>query len=555
MDRLPRTELHTHRVDNVPEPRLDYNPLRSDAALRDAVQREGASWANDRLERLGASVGAEPYLDAAALAHEHPPVLHAFDAAGRRVDALRLHPAHHELMGLGMAYWLPGLPWAEPRRGAHVAHAAMVYLMAQLDAGVVEPMTTSYAAVPTLRAQPQVARVWEHRLLAATYDPRDIPASGKDGVMMGLALTEKHAGSDLSGITTRATAINAVGPGHAYTLHGHKWFCSAPMADAWLTLATTDAGPTCFIVPRWRPDGRRNPLAFQRLKPTLGARTGALVEVEYRDTWAQMIGDPGRGLATLAPMVHHCSLDAAVTPVAVMRQALGQALHHATQRRAFGRALIDQPLMRAVLADLALELEAAVALVMRVARSFDDARHDPSASATSRLLVALAGAWIHQRAPEHVAESLACLGGYGTVEAGPLPRLYRQAASPGLFGSSGNAACLRVQQIIEHEPECLGMLLDELAPCAAVEPTVASRIEAAGSMLRHSPLRPSDARRLVDTLVVAIEAALLFEHGPTDVARAFVAARLRRRGAHTYGSMPAGLAIDALLQRAGATNP
>nr|MCH9687476.1 DNA alkylation response protein [Deltaproteobacteria bacterium] len=389
MDRLPLTDLGTHRVDNQPDALIDYDPMRRDAALRDAVGREGAGWSADRLQRLSTSVGSEQYIEASMLANAHPPVLRRFDHAGRRVDEVVYTPAYHQLMGLGLAYWLAGLPWADPRQGSHVAHAAMVYLLSQADAGVVHPMSTTYAAVPLLRAQPDVAREWEHRLLAATYDPRCIPVHAKRAATIGLAVSSPDAGPTATPPSTlRATAHDTAGPGQTYALEGTLPICSAPMADAWITMATTSAGPSCFLVPRWCPDGQRNRLWLQRLRPTLGQRTSALAQLELPGSWARMIGDDGDGPATLTRMLHHVRLDAVVTRVACMRQALTQALHHARHRRVFGQPLLDQPLMRAVLADLALEVETAVALVMRVARSYDDARRDPSLQGASRLMVA-----------------------------------------------------------------------------------------------------------------------------------------------------------------------
>ncbi len=550
MARDPLVDLPTHRVTNQPPPLLGYDVMAGDDALREAVTREGAGWAQETLHRFGAAVGSRKYVEAGFLANEHPPRLQTFDRFGQRIDEVEFHPAYHQLMGLAMEYRLPSLPWAEPRAGAHVTHAAMVYLLTQAEAGVLCPQVMTYAAVPALRHQPDVAEQWLPRLLDGQYDSRCIPASEKKGVTFGMAMTEKQGGSDVRANTTRATPVGKGGPGGEYRLRGHKWFCSAPMCDAFLTLARTDEGLSCFLVPRWCPDGTRNRFFIQRLKNKLGNRSNASSELEYDDTWAVMIGEEGRGVRTIIEMVHHTRLDAAVAPVALMRQALTQAIHHTQHREAFGKRLIQQPLMRAVLADLAIEVEAAVALIMRVARSFDESADDPQAARLSRLATALTKYWTNKRAPGHIYEALECLGGAGYIEESMMPRLYREAPLNSIWEGSGNVICLDVLRAIRRDPACLQALLDELKPACRAEPRVADLVADAGALLSDTDNVELRARQLTQNLALAMQASLLMEHAPTKVADAFIASRIAGVGVRAYGALPAGLDLDLLIERA-----
>ncbi|MEM7157229.1 MAG: acyl-CoA dehydrogenase family protein [Myxococcota bacterium] len=545
----PIVDLPTHRVTNQPRPLIDYDVMAGDAALREAITREGAGWAEVPLHQLGRAAGSARIIEAGFAANENPPELRSFDRYGQRIDEVKFHPAYHELMALGIEHRLPSLPWAEAKAGAHVTHAAMVYLLTQAEPGVLCPMVMTYASVPALRHQPEVAEDWLPQILDGQYDARCVPAPNKTGVTIGMAMTEKQGGSDVRANTTRATAVGKGGPGAEYRLSGHKWFCSAPMSDAFLTLAHTNEGLSCFLVPRFCPDGTRNRLFIQRLKNKLGNRSNASSEIEYDDTWAVMVGPPGRGVRTIIEMVHHTRLDAAVAPVGLMRQALSQAIHHAKHRSAFGRPLIEQPLMRAVLADLALEVEAGVALVMRVARTFDEAQHDPRAAQLSRLATAFTKFWTNKRCPGHVYEALECHGGAGYIEESMMPRLYREAPLNSIWEGSGNVICLDVLRAIQRDPQGLSILLEELQPAAEVEPRVADLIADAGAILSNRALLESRARQLTENLALATQAALLMEHAPTGVADAFIAARLGG-GHQTYGALPAGVDVDLLIERA-----
>ena len=550
MARAPLVDLPTHRVTNQPPPLLDYDVMAGDAALREAVAREGADWAEGKLHRLGHAAGSARIIEAGFLANENLPKLRTFDRFGQRIDEVEFHPAYHELMGLGMEYRLPSLPWADPRAGAHVTHAAMVYLLGQAESGVLCPMVMSYAVVPALRHQPDVAEQWLPKLLEGKYDPRCIPASEKHGLTFGMAMTEKQGGSDVRANETRATPRGKGGPGQEYRLEGHKWFCSAPMCDAFLTLAQTKEGVSCFLVPRWCPDGTRNRFFIQRLKDKLGNKANASSEIEYDDTWAVMVGPEGRGVRTIIEMVHHTRLDAAVAPVALMRQALTQAIHHTRHRKAFGKRLSEQPLMKAVLADLALEVEAGVALVMRVARSFDESEHDPGAARLSRLATAFTKYWTNKRAPGHVYEALECLGGAGYVEESMMPRLYREAPLNSIWEGSGNVICLDVLRAIQRDPECLQALFEVLRPACEAEPRVADLVADAGALLSDRDHLELRARQLCQNLALAFQAALLMKHAPSPVAEAFIASRISGVGVRAYGALPSGVDLDLLIDRA-----
>lgn len=550
MARAPLVDLPTHRVTNQPPPLVGYDVMEGDAALREAVAREGADWAEEKLHRLGQAAGSARYIEAGFLANENTPKLRTFDRYGQRIDEVELHPAYHELMGLGMEYRIPSLPWADPRAGAHVTHAAMVYLLGQAESGVLCPLVMTYAAVPALRHQPDVAEQWLPKLLDGSYDSRCIPADEKRGVTIGMAMTEKQGGSDVRANETRATPEGKGGPGQEYRLNGHKWFCSAPMCDAFLTLAQTSGGLSCFLVPRWCPDGTRNRFFIQRLKDKLGNRANASSEIEYDDTWAVMVGPEGRGVRTIIEMVHHTRLDAAVAPVALMRQALSQAIHHTRHRKAFGRVLSEQPLMKAVLADLALEVEAGVALVMRVARSFDESEHDPEAARLSRLATAFTKYWTNKRAAGHVYEALECLGGAGYVEESMMPRLYREAPLNSIWEGSGNVICLDVLRAIQRDPECLQALFEQLRPACQAESRVADLVADAGALLSDRDNLELRARQLCQNLALAFQASLLMAHAPSAVAEAFIAARISGVGARAYGALPPGIDVDLLIERA-----
>ena len=369
------TQHSTHEVVNQAPPLARYNVFDQDRALVEALRREGAGWAEEHVRTLGSIAGDEA-IEWGIQANTHLPVLHTHDRYGYRIDEVEFHPAWHRLLGLGVAHRLHASPWCDPRPGAHVARAALFFVFTQAEAGVGCPLSMTYAAVPTLRRQPEIAAEWEPRLASAEYDPRMIPSAEKTGALCGMAMTEKQGGSDVRANTTRARPMNRVGPVAEYEITGHKWFCSAPMCDAFLVLAQTDRGVSCFLLPRWLPDGTRNQFRIQRLKDKLGNRSNASSEVEFDGAWARLIGDEGRGVPMIIEMVNHTRLDCVIGASALMRHAVAQATHHAAHRSAFGRLLSEQPLMRNVLADLCIESEAATVAMMRLSRAYNEGQRD-----------------------------------------------------------------------------------------------------------------------------------------------------------------------------------
>lgn len=545
--RKPIATLTTHEVRNQPPPLENYNVYLQDQALMDAVQREGAAWADDSLRKFGGLVGSDHIIHLGDLANRYPPELHVFDRYGHRIDEVEYHPAYHQLMGLAISHRVHSIAWTPGIPGSHVAHAALLYLLAQADSGVCCPVAMTYAAIPTLHHHNEIAAVWEPLALSNQYDLRFVPSTEKTGVTLGMAMTEKQGGSDVRTNSTKARARGADG-GHL--LQGHKWFCSAPMSDAFLTLAHTENGLSCFLVPRWRPDGTRNHFFIQRLKDKLGNRSNASCEIEYHDTWATMVGEEGHGVRTILEMVHHTRLDAAVAAAALMRQAVAHAIHHTAHRSAFQKLLAEQPLMRNVLADLALESEAATALAMRVASSFDESATDATARAFNRIATAIAKYWINKRTPNLVYEALECHGGAGYVEESAMPRLYREAPLNSIWEGSGNVVCLDVLRAMNKQPDTVDAYFSEVETATGAN----RRLDHAIKTLKHQMPRQSEhqtqARRLTESMALCLQGALLVRHAPAPVADAFCASRLDNDWGRAYGTLPSGLALDAIIKRA-----
>ncbi|MEO8625043.1 MAG: isovaleryl-CoA dehydrogenase, partial [bacterium] len=445
--------FRTHDVENQPPSLTPYDAYATDIPLREALAREGGGWAEEHVAAYGAIVGNESMALAIA-ANENRPTLHAFDRTGVRIDDVEFHPAYHRLMQLGVEHGVANFAWRNAAsEGAHVARAALAYLHTQADQGTSCPLTMTYACVPSLEHSAELAREWLPRIVASTYDARSVPAADKVGNTVGMGMTEKQGGSDVRSNTTRATPLNTTGPDQLYELVGHKWFFSAPMSDAHLVLAQADEGLSCFLLPRFAPDGTRNAVRIQRLKDKLGDWSNASAEVEFQGALAWMVGEPGRGIATILQMVALTRQDCLIGSAGIMRQALVQAVHHTLHRRAFGKRLVEQPLMRNVLADLALESEAATALALRVARSIDASPRDPSERALARIITAVGKYWVCKRCPPFVNETQECLGGAGYVEESVLPRLYRQAPLNSIWEGSGNIQCLDVLRALRKEPE------------------------------------------------------------------------------------------------------
>ena len=540
----------THTVFNQPPPLEDYNVFASDQALVEALRREGAAWAEERARTFGEIAGRAETIAWGFQTNEHRPVLRSHDRVGNRIDEVEFHPSWHSLMRLGVEHGLHALPWREPRAGAHVARAALFATLAQVEAGVGCPLSMTYSVVPALRAEPAVAAEWVPRVTALFYDPRLIPSGEKAGAICGMAMTEKQGGSDVRANTTRAVPLGGDG---AYEVTGHKWFCSAPMSDAFLVLAQAPEGLTCFLLPRFMPDGTRNRFHIQRLKDKLGNRSNASSEVEFRAAWAHRIGEEGRGVPTILEMVVHTRLDCVIGSTALLRQGTAQALWHARHRQTFGRRLLDHALMRNVLADLAIESEAATVSMMRLARAFDEADSgDAAALPFKRLATAVLKYWICKRAPVHAAEALECLGGNGYVEEWPLARLYREAPLNSIWEGSGNIQCLDALRALQKAPESLAALFGEIAAARGGD----HRLDLFAVALRDDLARldPAEAetraRHLVERLALALQGSLLVRHAPPAVSDAFCATRLAGEGGRAFGTLPPGTDAGVILDRA-----
>ncbi|HUL24525.1 MAG TPA: acyl-CoA dehydrogenase family protein [Streptosporangiaceae bacterium] len=545
-----------HLSNQVP-PLAGYD-VADDAALLEAVGREGAGWAASDLHTLGQLAGSAVTGEQARLANEHPPVLRSHDRWGNRIDEVEFHPAWHELMRTAVGHGLHAAPWAGQRPGAHVARAAGFYVWAQAEPGHGCPVSMTYAAVPALRHAPELAGRFEPLLAARSYDPGLRPPGTKDGLLAGMAMTEKQGGSDVRANTTRAEPAPAEGPG-AHVLAGHKWFCSAPMCDLFLTLAYSPGGLTCFLLPRVLPDGQRNGLRIARLKDKLGNRSNASAEIELDAALAWQVGEPGRGVATIIEMVSATRLDCVLGSAAGMRLATVAAVHHASHRQAFGKELIAQPLMGCVLADLTLESQAATVLALRLAGAADRAvRGDTAERALLRVALPAAKYWVCKRAPAHAAEALECLGGNGYVEESGMPRLYREAPLNSIWEGSGNVTALDVLRALARAPEAAGALLAELGLAAGGD----RRLDVAVGRLRELLAEPetatgqAGARRLAGLIAVTLQAALLVRHVSGPVADAFCASRLGPAapgGPGTpFGTLPDGLEVAGILERARA---
>jgi putative acyl-CoA dehydrogenase len=540
----------THEVLNQAPPLEGLDVFGSHTALVEATEREGAEWILPRAAELGPLIGGEPQAWGVQ-ANENPPRLRTHDRFGHRIDEVEFHPAWHRLMELGVAWELHALPWRDPRPGAHTARAALYMTAMQAEAGFACPITMTFAAVPTLRAQPELAEHWEPLLTATSYDPRLIPSREKHSALCGMAMTEKQGGSDVRANTTTARPTNRFaiganggGPGAEYEIVGHKWFCSAPMCDLFLVLAQAEEGLSCFALPRVLPDGTRNAFYLQRLKDKLGNRSNASSEVELHGAWGQMVGEPGRGVPTIIEMVGHTRLDCAIGAAAGMRWGVVMATHHAAHRAAFGKLLIDQPLMQNVLADLCIESEAATALAMRLARAYDEAQDDDSAQAFKRIGTAVAKYWTCKRAPGHAYEALECLGGNGYVEESGMPRLYREAPLASIWEGSGN-----VLRALAREPACFDAFFAELDLAAGAD----ARLDRFAAELRSELERPEGlearARRLVERMGLALQGSLLVRHAPSAVADAFCASRLGGDAGLAYGTLPAGTPFREIVER------
>jgi putative acyl-CoA dehydrogenase len=537
---------------NQPPPLAGYNAYEADTPLREAVAREGGGWIDATARDFGARCGSAEVLAWGRLANEHPPVLRTHDRYGQRSDTVEYHPAYHDLMRLGIEHGLHSLPWTTDREGAHVARGVLMHLRHQVDEGTSCPITMTFAVVPSLRLQPEIADVWGPRVLTNDYDPRFLPPDEKRGCTFGMAMTERQGGTDVRANITVAEPVVVGGPGAEYAVTGHKWFCSAPMSDAFLVLAQAPEGLSCFLMPRWMPDGERNGLRFLRLKDKLGNKSNASSEVEFHAASAWLVGEEGRGVATIIEMVRHTRLDCALGSAATLRRAVAEATHHGAHRRVFGTRLIEQPLMQNVLADLCLESEAATALAFRLARGFDESDGENEAAKFTRLATAVGKYWVTKRAVAGVAEAMECLGGNGYVEDSGLPRLYRDVPVNAIWEGSGNVQCLDVLRAVQRDPETLAATLTEIRRADGGNRWLDAFVADLEKQFADPHALEARARRLVEGLALALQASLLVRHAPESVADAFCAARLGdgfSGGGLAFGTLPADTDFAAIIER------
>ncbi|MDT7525071.1 isovaleryl-CoA dehydrogenase [Pseudidiomarina sp. GXY010] len=550
-ERDPTYLSSTHQVENQPPALEDYNLYAEDSALQEAVNREGGAWAQQDLARFGAECGLPERIALGFHANANKPQLLTHDRFGHRIDHIDFHPSYHQLMDIAISEGLHASPWTDPKPGAHVARAAKYYLHTQVEAAHGCPITMTFAALPALRHQPNLFAQFAPKITSTIYDGRNLPDGQKLGLTIGMAMTEKQGGSDVRSNSTQAYAVGTEGAGEAYELVGHKWFVSAPMSDAFLVLAQTPAGLSCFLVPRWRPDGSKNALQIQQLKNKMGNIANASSECELRGALGWMVGEPGRGVPTIIEMVAMTRYDCMIGSSSGMRQATVQAIHHTRHRQAFGALLCDQPLMQNVLADLALESEAAMTLTLRMARSMDqqDQEHE---RLLARIATPIGKYWICKRTPNHAYEAMEVIGGMGVMENTIMPRLYREAPVNAIWEGSGNVQCLDILRAIAKEPQVLEAYFNELQRASGCDRRFDEFVAELQRNFKQTPQQqwPYHARYFADHMALALQAALLLQHAPNTLADAFIAARLVARSHANYGCLPSGLDLNSIINRA-----
>lgn len=539
----------THEVVNISTELKDYNLFRNDVALQEAVKREGAADHIENLNAFGQLIGTADYLALGTDANHYKPEFDTHDRFGNRIDWVRYHPAYHRLMQSAIEQGIHASPWENPGAGAHAARAARFYLHSQIEAGHGCPITMTFASIPSLRLQPELAAQWESKITSRVYDPRNIPAEQKKGLTVGMGMTEKQGGSDVRANTTRAFPVGQAGSAQAYELVGHKFFLSAPMCDLFLVLAQAPGGLSCFLVPRWRPDGTKNPMQVLRLKDKMGNVSNASSEIELRGALGWMVGEEGRGVRTIIEMVSMTRFDCMIGSSAGMRMALSQAIHHCHHRSAFGKKLIDQPLMKNVLADLALESEAAVTLTMRMARAMDN-RASEHEDSLVRVATAVGKYWICKRTPNHAYEAMECIGGSGVMENCMMPRLFRESPINAIWEGSGNVQCLDVLRAMQKTPQVVDAFVAELRKAKGGHAVFDAHLDALLKTFKSPENMELKARDVLDRMATGLQAALLIQHAPTYVSDAFCRSRLQRAGSHNYGCLPADTDFNAIIQRA-----
>lgn len=551
MSQTDKYYAQTHEVTNQPTPLADYNLFAVDTALQQALAREGAAWAETDIARFGAECGLSDRIKLGFDANANKPQLNTHDRYGHRVDHIEYHPAYHRLMDIAISEGLHSSPWRNPRPGAHVSRAAKYYLHTQVEAAHGCPITMTFAAIPALRHQPELFQQFADKIMAPYYDPDNIPDSRKHGLTVGMAMTEKQGGSDVRANSTQAIPVGTEGATQAYELVGHKWFVSAPMCDLFLVLAQAPGGLSCFLVPRWRPDGSKNALQIQQLKNKMGNVANASSECELRGALGWMVGEEGRGVRTIIEMVAMTRYDCMIGSSAGMRQATVQALHHCQHRRAFGERLDQQPLMQNLLADLALESEAAMTLTLRMARAFDQ-QQDEQEKLFARIATPIGKYWICKRVPQHAYEAMEVIGGMGLMENTIMPRLLRESPVNSIWEGSGNVQCLDILRAITKTPAVLDAYFTEVSKASGNNQTLDTFVNALRKDFKQTPKDDWQyrAREFADRLALGLQGSLLVQHAPDYVADAFCQGRLVAHSSMNYGSLPRSVEAKSIIERA-----
>ncbi|QBR03493.1 acyl-CoA dehydrogenase family protein [Paraburkholderia pallida] len=541
---------NTHDVTNVVSELSDYNLYTSDIALQEAVKRAGGDLHEAELTDYGARLGSAESIAMAEAANHCKPELQTFDRQGRRIDRVQFHPSWHAMMTMLREQNLVSQPFSDLRPGAWAAYAAGFSMHGQIEAGSQCPNSMTFACIPVLKQDPELFARLAPKLYSRTYDARDIPLEQKDSILVGMGMTEKQGGSDVRTNTTQAVEHTVFGGGREYALVGHKWFFSAPMCDAHLVLARTESGPSCFFVPRYRPDGSKNAIHIQRLKDKVGNRSNASSEVEFLGAWGRLIGEEGRGIPTIIEMATYTRLNCVMGSTGGMRQAVVQAIHHARGRSAFGKSLVQQPLMQNVLADMALESEAATQLMMRLTGAFALAREDALQRAYQRIVTPAAKFWVAKRAIELSAEAMEVFGGNGYMEESPTGRLYREAPVISIWEGSGNVMALDMMRAIRREPDAMMALIEDLREGCLDDARLREHFDGLGALLdADDTTREVLARREAQRLILLIQARLLKEHAPACVSDAFIESRFDAQWGRTFGMLPANTLREAIIER------
>jgi len=544
----PIKQLPTHEVENMPPYMGNQDLWKNDKNLRDAVNREGAGWAEKNLSAFGHLMGCTEMFDHAEKANKNPPELKAFDQYGNRINYIDYHPSYHHLLGVAIKNEIPSFAWKHKKQGSQVAHMALTYMFNQVEGGVMCPMAMTYSVIPALKHNPDLEAQWLPKVLSNKYDDRDIPIDQKLGGTIGMFMTEKQGGSDVRANSTRAKPVSSsVGNGSEYLLTGHKYFCSAPMCDAFLVLANTNVGLSCFLVPRWKPNGERNSFFIQRLKDKLGNRSNASSEIELDNTLGTMIGEEGKGIKTILDMVIGNRIYCAVSSASLMRQAVVQVLHHVSHRSAFQKRLIDQPLMRNVVADMILESEAALNLSLRVARAVDNQNSNEDERSFARISTAISKYWVTKRAPYLVFEALECHGGPGYIEESVMPRLYREAPLNSIWEGSGNVMCLDVLRALQRDKNALPALLKELDLAKGANHNFDVSLANLKSNLDSSKGIETEARLITEKMACLIQASIFIRSGQEEKISAFCDSRLGPTWSGAFGTLSEGTNFDEII--------